>query len=186
MLKNSFQSIVSKSSTDRGRTKLFEMDIPTKGPPIRCRPYSIPLKYHKFVDKEIKLTEATDCISKHFSPWAAPVIIILKKSDPTQPDELLFQMVVDYRQLNNTISSAHNSDNIDSYYPPPNISDLLARLGNYKIFSLLDLHSGYYHISLKSEAYSKTVFATMSGKWQWNVTPFGIWSLPGIFSYLMF
>ena len=30
ILKNNFHSIVSKSSTDTGRTKLFEMDIPMK------------------------------------------------------------------------------------------------------------------------------------------------------------
>ena len=94
-------------------------------------------------------------------------------------------MVLDYRQLNKAINSAHDSDIIVSNYPLPNISDLLTRLGNFKIFSSLDLYSGYHHIGLKPEAQSKTVFATTSGKWQWNITPLGICSLPIIFSYLM-
>ena len=70
-LKNNFQSIVSQSSTDIARTKLFEMDSPTKGPPIAHRTYPLPLKYQKFSDKEIKLVQATGCISKILSSWAA-------------------------------------------------------------------------------------------------------------------
>ena len=33
-----------KSPTEIGRTKLFKMDILTKGPPTTCTPYPIPLK----------------------------------------------------------------------------------------------------------------------------------------------
>ena len=120
-----------------------------KGPPIACRPYPIPLKNHKFVDEEIKLLEATDCIYKSLSPWAGPVIIISKKSYSNHSDKLLFWMVLDYRQLNKAINNVHNSDKIVSYYPLLNISDLLAKLGNYKIFSSLDLHYEYHHIGLK-------------------------------------
>ena len=108
------------------------------------------------------------------------------KFDQNQPDKLLFWMVLDYRQLNKTISSAHNSDKIISYYPLPNISDLLARLGNCKIFSSLDFCSGYHHIRIKPKAQPKTTaFTTVSGKWQSDITPVGICSIPGIFSYLL-
>ena len=31
----------------------------------------------------------------------------------------------------------------------------------------------------------ETAFATISGIWHWNVAPFGIFSLPGVFCYLM-
>ena len=94
-------------------------------------------------------------------------------------------MVLDYRKQNKSTNSAHNNNKIVSYYPLPNISDLLARLGNCKIFSSLDLHSGYHHIEVRPEARPKTTFTIMSGKWHWNITPFGICSLPGVFSCLM-
>ena len=38
ILKYNFQSIVLKSPTDTGRTKLFEMDIPTKDQPLHVDP----------------------------------------------------------------------------------------------------------------------------------------------------
>ena len=82
MLKNNFQSIVSKLSADIGKTKLLKMDITIKGPPITCRLYLILLKYQKFVDEEIKLLEAIGCISKSLSPWPAPMIIIPEKYYP--------------------------------------------------------------------------------------------------------
>ena len=45
LLEAKYSSIVSKSAVDIGRTNLLELDIPTKDPPIACKPYSIPLKY---------------------------------------------------------------------------------------------------------------------------------------------
>ena len=185
ILKDNFQSIVSKSPTDIGRTKLFKMYIFIKGPSIACRPYAIPLKYQKFVNEEIKLLEATGCISKSLSLWAAPIIKVPTKSGSNHPNKPLLQMVLDYRKLNKAINSAHNSDKIVSHYPVLNISDLLAKFGNCRIFLSLDLCSGYHHIGIKPEARPKTVFTTMSGKWHWNITPFGICSLPRIFSYLL-
>ena len=44
MLNNEFTCIVSKSSTDLGGTNLVEIDLPTTGPPIATKPYTIPLK----------------------------------------------------------------------------------------------------------------------------------------------
>ena len=80
LLEVDYSSIISKLSMDVGRTNLFQMDIPTVGPPLACKPYPIPLKYQKFVNKEIKLLENVDCISKSLNPWAAPVIILPEKA----------------------------------------------------------------------------------------------------------
>ena len=53
MLNNEFTSIISKSSTDFGRTNLVEMNLPTTGLPVMSKPYTIPLKYRSFLDVEI-------------------------------------------------------------------------------------------------------------------------------------
>ena len=53
LLEGKYNDIVSKSATDISRTNLIELDIPTEGSCVSCRPYSIPLKYRDFIDKEI-------------------------------------------------------------------------------------------------------------------------------------
>ena len=58
------------------------MDIPTTGPPIAHKAHQIPLKYQRFMDKEMSLFENAGCISKGLSPWAALVIITPKNARP--------------------------------------------------------------------------------------------------------
>ena len=45
LLEATYSTIVSKSAMDIGRTNLIELDLPTEGPPIVCKPYLVPLKY---------------------------------------------------------------------------------------------------------------------------------------------
>ena len=82
LLKGEFNSVISKSAMDVGKTNLFQMDTPTAGLPVAYKPYPIPLKYQKFVDEDITLLENVGCISKSLSPWVTPVIILPKMSDP--------------------------------------------------------------------------------------------------------
>ena len=85
MLNNESSCIISKSSTDFGRTNLVEMDLPTTGPTVAMKPYTIPLKYKSFIDEEIKLLKDTGHISKSLSNWASPLCIMKKKPNPSQP-----------------------------------------------------------------------------------------------------
>ena len=185
MLYNKFNCIISKSSTDFGQTILVEIDLPTEGPPIVTKPYTIPLKYKSFVDDEIKLLEDAGCISKSLSNWASPICIIKKKPNPSQPHKLQFQMCINYRKVNQCLVTAHNNNNGKVTFPLPKIQELLSRLNKCKYFSSLDLHSGYYHISLTEETKKKTAFVTADGKYQWNVVPFGLATTVSTFQYLM-
>ena len=72
-----------------------------------------------------------------------------------------------------------------STFPPPKIQELLSRLNKCKYFSSLDLHSGYYHISLAEEAKKKTAVVTADGKYQWNIVPFCLATTVSTFQYLM-
>ena len=89
-------------------------------------------------------------------------------------------MIIDYRQLNKRIITSRAPDKngkvgkVISNYPIPTIESLLARLEGCKYFSILDLRSGYHHIGLSERSKPLTVFTTHSGKFQWNVLPFGI------------
>ena len=163
MLNNEFTCIISNSPTDFGRTNSIEMDLPTTGLPISMKSYTIPLKYKSFVDKEIKLLEDAGCISKSLSNWASAICIMKKKPDPGQPHKPQLQMCIDYIKVNRSLITAHNNNNgkVVSTFPLPKIQELLGRLNKCKYFSSLDLHSGYYHISLTEEAKKKTAFSLL-------------------------
>ena len=170
-----------QSSTDVGRTKLHTLDIQvSEGSLVFVKQYTIPLKYQNFIDDETKRLEEAGLISRSLSNWSAPCMVVPKKQDPDNPCEVQLRMVIDYRQLNKRIITSRAPDRngkvgkVISNYPIPTIESLLARLEGCKYFSILDLRSGYHHIGLSKQSKSLTAFTMHSGKFQWNVLPFGI------------
>ena len=172
-----FQDIISQGSDDIGKTLLVEMDIDTgDSPPIASKPYTLPLKHFDWVQKEITMLERTGIITKSISPWASPVVIVPKKSAPGEPPQR--RMCVDFRRLNKKLPEVHNMSGgkgCISLVPLPKIDELYAKLQGYKVFSTLDLRSGYYHIGLSESAKPKTAFVVSGmGKYQFNRVPFGL------------
>ena len=179
-----FDSIISKGNGDIGKTLLVEMDIDTgNSPPIASRPYTLPLKHYERVRKEISTLERAGIITKSISPWASPVVIVPKKSAPGEPPQR--RMCVDFRKLNNTKPEVHNiygGKVCISLVPLPKIDELYAKLQCHKIFSTLDLRSGYYHIGLSDSAKPKTAFVISGmGKYEFNRVPFGLAQAPAHF-----
>ena len=168
ILTSKFAEIISMSPTDFGRTNPIEMDLPTTGPPVSTKPYTIALKYKSFVDDEIKLVKDAGCISKPLNDWASLICILKKKPDPSQSNKPQLYMCTDYRGVNQSLITAHNNSNgkVVSTFPLPKIQELLSCLHKCKYFSFLDLHSGYYYISLTEEAKKRTAFVTADGKYQ--------------------
>ena len=87
MLESRFGSIISRSSTDVGRTKLHTLDVQvTEGSPVFMKQYTILLKYQNFI--ETKRLEEADLISRSLSNWSAPCMVIPKKQDLDNPCEV--------------------------------------------------------------------------------------------------
>ena len=72
-----------------------------------------------------------------------------------------------------------------SLYPLPKIDKMFAKLHGAKIFTTLDLCSGYCHIGLTDAVKPKTAFVTPHGKWHFNMVPFGLAQAPSYFQQLM-
>jgi Reverse transcriptase (RNA-dependent DNA polymerase)/RNase H-like domain found in reverse transcriptase len=86
-------------------------------------------------------------------------------------------MVLDYRALNKIT--------IKRRYPMPNIQELFDKLQGAKIFSSLDLQSGYYQIKITEEDRPKTAFLTPVGQFQFKVLCCGLTNAPATFQSVM-
>ena len=57
-LSEEYGQAFSKNNEDIGTTKLVQMDIDTRdSPPVSSRPYTLPLKHYKWVQREIESLE---------------------------------------------------------------------------------------------------------------------------------
>ena len=183
-----YDDIISKNSSDIGKTMLVEMEIDTGNhPPIASKPYTLPLKHYDWVQKEIETLERAGIIVRSISPWASPVVIVPKKSTPGKPPRR--RMCIDYRRINKLqpeVTKADGRKGCISLIPLPKIDELYAKLKDYKVFSSLDLRSGYYHIGLKDSAKPKSAFVLSSlGKYHFNRVPFGLAQAPAYFQKLI-
>ena len=46
--------------------------------PICQRPYTLPLKHSEWVKKELHIVESVGVIVRSVSPWASPIVVVLK------------------------------------------------------------------------------------------------------------
>ena len=85
------------------------------------------------------------------SPWGASVLFI-KKKDGT------LRLCIDYRQLNKVT--------VKNRYPLPRIDDLFDQVRGAKLFSKIDLRSGYHQVRVKDKYIHKTTFRTRYGHYE--------------------
>jgi hypothetical protein len=104
------------------------------------------------------------------SPWGAPVLFVKNKNGT-------LRLCIDYRQLNKVT--------IKNKYPLPRINDLFDQVGGAKIFSKLDLRSGYHQVRIKDQDINKTTFQTRYRHYEFVVIPFGLTNAPTTFMCLM-
>ena len=169
----------SKNNEDISRTKLVKMDIDTgDSPPVSSRPYTLPLKHYEWVQREIESLERAGVITKSMSKWASPIVIVPKKSAPGEPPKR--RLCVDFRKVNELqqeVITAGKTKGQISIHPLPKIDEMYAKLKGAKVFSTIDLRSGYHHIALGKSSRAKTAFVTPFGKYEFLMVPFGLDSI---------
>ncbi|GBG66281.1 hypothetical protein CBR_g57879 [Chara braunii] len=104
------------------------------------------------------------------SEFGAPVLFVPKKGGK-------LRMCIDDRGLNRIPRK--------NAYPLPRIDDLLDAAGGCKVFSKINLKSGYHQIEVDKSDQHKIAFKTRDGLYEFIVMPFGLTNAPATFQSLM-
>ncbi|KAE9167228.1 hypothetical protein PF005_g28867 [Phytophthora fragariae] len=159
-LLGSFRDMFVETSLKPGRTDLLEFSIDTgTQAPIKQRPYSFSQAEGYVMEAEVQQYLELNLIRPSTSPWASPVLMIRK------PDGGI-RFCIDYRRL--------NAVTIKDCYPMPLIDDILDMLAGAKLFSTMDIASGYWNVPMAADSVEKTAFTCKYGLFEWLVMPFGL------------
>ena len=166
------QAVFSTGKYDVGRTTSTKHTIPVlqNTRPIKQRPYRHGPVQEAEIEKQVKELKDHGLIREGYGAWSSPVVLVKKKDGS-------WRFCVDYHKLNEVTTK--------DAYPLPRIDDSLDALGGSRLFSTLDLTSGYWQVELDESAKEKAAFTTRSGLWEWEVLPFGLTSAPSTFERLM-
>ena len=168
-----FPSILPTPERPLGRTKLVEhtIDLIEGATPTHLPAYRLPHKKRHCLLEEIEGMKAMDLIEPSHSPWSSPLLLVPKSNGS-------WRLVVDYRGLNNkTVPQA---------FPMPTIKSLLNEINREaKLFSSIDLASGFLQVPLEEKSRPYTSFSTPHGHYQFKVTPMGLSNSPITFCRLM-
>ena len=144
------------------------------------------MKHYEWVQREIESLERAGVITKSMSKWASPIVVVPKKSAPGVPPKR--RLCVDFRKVNELqqeVITAGKSKGQISIHPLPKIDEMYAKLKGAKVFSTIDLRSGYHHIALGKSSRAKTAFVMPFGKYKFLMVPFGLAQAPAYFQLLM-
>jgi hypothetical protein len=136
----------------------FVIELQPGTTPISRRSYKMTPK--ELAELKVQLNEllVKGYIHPSSSPWSCPALFVKKK------DQSL-RLFVDYQPL--------NAVTIKNKYPLPRIDILFDQLVGARVFSKVDLRSGYHRIKIHPEDVPKTAFSTSYGLYEYLVV---IWT----------
>jgi hypothetical protein len=144
----------------------FVIDLLPGTAPISKRPYRMAVEELKELKKQLTELQEAGYIRPSSSPWGAPMLFVQKK-DGSQ------RMCVDYRSLNGVT--------MKNKYPLPRIEDLFDQMRGARVFSKIDLRSGYHQMKIRPSDITKTAFSTRYGLYEFTVMSFGLTNAPAYF-----
>ena len=115
--------------------------------PIARRAYPVAAHHQAELQLQTDVLLDAGLIRHSFSAFAAPVLFAPKKDGK-------LRLCIDYRLL--------NARTVRDRFPTPTAGDLISRTRGAKLFSKIDLHSGFHQLRMREEDIHKTAFVTPS------------------------
>ena len=160
-IRNEVDDLFMKRKADIGRCTIAKHTVEVEPGAVPHREGARKMSPEKAerANQEVRSLVALGMIQPSLSPWASGIVMVKKKNG-----ELRF--CCDFRPLNEvTIKDA---------YPLPRIDESLARLGNAKIYTSIDLAWAFWQIPLRKADRHKAAFACELGLFEWRRMPFGL------------
>ena len=148
----------------------FTIDLTPGTEPISIPPYRMASAELRELKAQLEELLSKGFIRPSISPWGAPVLFVKKKDGS-------LRLCIDYRQLNRVT--------IRNQYPLPRIDELFDQLQGSRVYSKIDLRSGYHQLRVHESDVPKTTFRTRYGHYEFLVMPFGLTNAPAAFMDLM-
>lgn len=166
-----YSAAFSGGGAGLGCTNLIKHEIPlVDDVPVRQRYRRLPPSQYDVVKSHIQDLLEQGVVKPSCSPYSSPIVVVKKKDGS-------IRLCVDYRQL--------NAKTRKDAYPLPRIEESLDALTGARLFSTLDLASGYNQVPVAEKDQAKTAFCTLFALFEFQRMPFGLCNAPGTFQRLM-
>jgi hypothetical protein len=138
--------------------------------PTPKQSYRMSVEEIKQLKKQLTKLQEDGYIRSNSSLCGAPVLFVQKKGGSQR-------MCVDYRSLNDVT--------VKNKYLLPRIEDLFDQMRGARVFSKIDLRSGYHQMKIRPSDIPRTAFSTRYGLYEFTVMSFGLTNAPAYFMNLM-
>ncbi|GJX29769.1 putative reverse transcriptase domain-containing protein [Tanacetum coccineum] len=122
----------------------FQIDLFLSVAPVARAPYRLAPSEMQELSTQLQELSDRGFIRPSSSPWGASVLLVKKKDGS--------RMCIDYRELNKLT--------MKNRYPLPRIDNLFDQLLGSRVYSKIDLRSGYHQLIVREEEIPKTAFRT--------------------------
>ncbi|QQA74033.1 hypothetical protein JAV55_21420 (plasmid) [Bacillus licheniformis] len=147
-------------------------DIDTQGhAPIKQRARRVPLRFLGKLYELLRALLRAGLIVFSDSPWASPIVIVMKKNG------LDIRLCIDYKMVNAITAIME--------YAMPLVDDLLTDLERYLWFCSLDAASGFWAVMMTLRARKVSAFVCALGHFEWLRMPFGLKNAPMIYQRMI-
>ena len=138
-----------------------DLTVDTEIQPIKNAPRRVPHAMMQPLKDELDRLEKLQVIEKVTEPteWLSSLVTVKKPNGK-------LRLCIDPQPLNTALKRAP--------FMTPIIDDILPQLSGARVFSVIDVKDGYWHLKLSENASNLTAMNTPYGNYKWLRYPFGL------------